>query len=88
MQSGLSDREIARLAPLFSPSTLETVALQHFDTSEATTSSLKAAHRENTEAFKRDLLYILRDKGYIRKVMLYPELVAFRFFRFDIVRSY
>ena len=68
LPASVSDREIAQLAPLFSPSTLETVALQHFDISEATTSSLKSSHRENIEAFKRDLLHIFRNKGHSRKV--------------------
>ena len=70
LPSEIYDREIARLAPLFSPSTLETVALQYFPIYAATTSSLKAAHRENTEAFKRDLLHIFRNKGYSRKVIV------------------
>ena len=68
LPSEIDDREIARLAPLFSPSTLETVALQHFDVLMAEASSLKTSHREDTEAFKRDLLFIFRNKGHDRKV--------------------
>ena len=70
LSSEILDREVARLAPLFSPDTLETVALQYFCISEATTSNLKASHRENIEAFKRELLIIFRNKGHSRKVIL------------------
>ena len=69
LPSSISDPEIARLAPLFSPSTLETVAIQHFGVSAAQASSLKASHRENTEAFKRELLIIFRNKFHGRKVI-------------------
>ena len=70
MPSEIHDREIARLAPMFSPSTLETVALQHFGVSVVEASSLKASHRENTEAFKRELLIIFRNKFHGRKVIV------------------
>ena len=65
----VSSSEIARLALLFSPNTLETVALLHFQISEATVRSMKASHREDIEAMKRELLYIFRNKGGSRKVV-------------------
>ena len=68
LPSEIHDREIARLAPLFSPDTLETVALQHFDASEARVKTFKADRRENTEGFKRDLLTYYVNKGHTRKV--------------------
>ena len=60
----------ARLAPLFSPSTLETLSRQHFDTSEATVKTFKPDRRENAEVFKRDLLADYRNRGHSRKVMI------------------
>ena len=60
----------SRLAPLLSPETLETVALQHFDTSEAKVATFKADGREKTEGFKRDLLSDYRNRGHNRKVMI------------------
>ena len=63
-------REIARLAPLFSPSTLETVAIQHFDTSEAKVKTFKAERREDGEGFKRDLLTYYIKRGHARKVFI------------------
>ena len=71
MPSEIHDREIARLAALFSPDTLETVALQHFDASEAKVKTFKADRREDTEGFKRDLLTEYRNKGHGRKVKRY-----------------
>ena len=70
LPSGMSDSENAKLAVLFSTYTLETIALQHFGVSEATTNNLKAAHRENIDGFNRDLLRIFRNKGRSRKVTL------------------
>ena len=66
----IDHREIVRLARLFSPSTLETVALLYFDMSEATVKTLKADNIHNTEGFKRELLTVYRNKGGSRKVRI------------------
>ena len=69
MPSEIHDREIARLTPLFSPDTLETVALQHFGVTEAKVNSFKAENIYNVEGFKRSLLTQFRNKpGNTRKV--------------------
>ena len=64
----MSDSENATLALLFSPATIETVALLHFDISEAAIGTLKAEEREDEEGFKRNLLRIYKNKGHSRKV--------------------
>ena len=69
LQLGISDSEIARLAPVFSPSMLETVALQYFGVLEAQVNTLKTERREDTEGFKRDLLMNYRNKDHNRKVV-------------------
>ena len=65
----LTMSEIARLAPLFSPDILETVALQYFDTSKARVDTIKADRRDNAEGFKRDLLTDYINNGHSRKVI-------------------
>ena len=70
LPSRIFDREIASLAPLFSTNTLETVALRYFDTSEATVGNHKAARREDTEGFNRDLLTDYRNNHHNRKVII------------------
>ena len=60
----------SRLAPLLSPSTLETVALQHFDASDAIVKTFKTDRREKAEGFKRDLLTYYMNKGHCRKVII------------------
>ena len=64
----IHSRELVPLAQLFSPSTLEMVALEYFRISQAVVSTLKAVHRENIEAFKRGLIRIFIYKGHNRKV--------------------
>ena len=64
----IDDSEIALLAPKFSPNTLETLALQFFEISEARVKTLKADNINNTEGFKRDLLTYYRNRGHGRKV--------------------
>ena len=54
---------------MFSPSTLETVALQYFGVLEAQVSTFKTERREDTEGFKRDLLMNYRNKDHNRKVL-------------------
>ena len=49
---------------------METVALQHFDTSAARVKTLKADRRDDGEGFKRDLLTEYRNKDHDRKVEL------------------
>ena len=92
LPSEIHNREIARLAPLFSPDTMETVALQHFNTSQATVKTFKAERRENAEGFKRDLLTHYRNKGHKRKVIIKKDrnpqrnsLTGFSPFRLNMV---
>ena len=70
LPSSIGDSEIARLAPLFSPSTLETVAIQYFDISQTRAETLKEGRTTDKEGFKRDLLTDYRNKGYKRKVII------------------
>ena len=64
----VGDSEVVALTKLFSPQTLETVALRYFSLSEAEIGTFKARWRENIEGFKRELLHIFRNKGHCRKV--------------------
>ena len=66
----MSDDEITRLALLFSPNTLERVALLYFGTSEAEKGHFKANNMGNSEAFNRELLHKFINKGHYRKVIL------------------
>ena len=68
LPSYISNQEIARLAQLFSPNTLEKLALQHLGMTEAEIGNLKATHRENIEEFKREILRIFINRGHSRKV--------------------
>ena len=69
LPTGIADSEISKLASLFSPNTLETVALQHLGISQAQIDTAKADNLLNTEGFKRELLYKFKNKGHNRKVI-------------------
>ena len=70
----ITDREIARLALLFSANTLETLALGHFGVSEADIRNSQRDNMGNTEGFNRDLFHRFRNKGYNRKVLLFLKI--------------
>ena len=69
LPSRLNDSQISRLALLFSPNTLETVALQHLGISQAQISTAKADNLLNNEGFKRELLLMFQYQGGSRKVI-------------------
>ena len=69
LPSRLNDSQISRLALLFSPNTLETVALQHLGISQAQIGTSKADNLLNTEGFKRELLLWFHYQCGSRKVM-------------------
>ena len=64
----ISTSEIAQLAPLFSPNTLETVSLRYFGVPQARVNTYKAKRREDMDGFKRDLLTDYRNTGHNTKV--------------------
>ena len=64
----MSDGDISRLASLFSPNTLETVALRYFGVSEAEIGQSATDNMGNSERFNRDLLLKFMYKGHNRKV--------------------
>ena len=64
------DSEIAALIHLFSPFTLETVALQYLGVTEAEIGTFKAKRRDDADGLKRELLYIFRNRGNSRKVRI------------------
>ena len=70
LPSEIHTREIARLAPLFSPNTLETVALRFFGISMVQIGNLLIENPYNPEGFKRKLLQIfLYKENKTRKVI-------------------
>ena len=68
LPSSIADSEIARLAPLFSANTLETLALGYFGLSEADIGNSQRDNIGNAEGFNRALFSRFRNEGYNRKV--------------------
>ena len=69
LPSIISDSETSRLASLFSPNTLETLALQYLKISQAQIDTSRADNIHNSEGFKRELLRMFHYRGGSRKVM-------------------
>ena len=55
LPSRIEDSEIARLAALFSPFTLETVAIRYLGVSKADVDNFKFERKDDSDGFKRDL---------------------------------
>ena len=70
LQLEMSDEEITRLALLFNPNTLETVALLYFGTSEAEIGQTRMDCIGHAKAFNRELIHIFLNKGHNRKVII------------------
>ena len=70
LPSRISDREIARLALLFSPATMETVALLYIGISEAEIGQATMDNIGNAKRFNRELLHTFLNKGHKRKVTI------------------
>ena len=73
LPSRISDSEISKVAGLFSPNSLETVAVQYFRVTEAQISNSKVDNVGNSDAFKRGLLQRFKNKGGNRKVILFRD---------------
>ena len=60
----LKDDELARLAPMISYQSMQSIALQRLGFTDAEISSLVAECRENTEKFNRQILLKWRNKNH------------------------
>ena len=56
-QGRLTNPQIVRLARSISCSCMESIALGYLNVEKGIVESMKAAHRENTEAFNRNILH-------------------------------
>ena len=64
----ISDSEVATLARMFSPNSLETVAIEYLELTETDVDNAKFDNQQNSDGFKRELLFNYMNRGNSRKV--------------------